>query len=169
MDQSHHDHGSWLNSSAFTLLSSFRKETRLYVNFHCQFWRWQKISGSFIKYVFGSISFMMISPSSPVLQSRSQSNIPPPPPPQLSASDSDPNLTGIPSSWSACWALLSAQTLGAAPTLAQACLDYLHPHWCNPVLNCAAHRMYICPSHCGFFNLSFFVQEKFLRKMVVFK
>lgn len=93
---------------------------------------------------------MIIWLSSPVLQSRNQSNIPPPSPPQLSACGSDLNLTGIPSSWSACWALLSTQTLGAAPTLAQACLDYLHPHWCNPVLNCAARRISIWPSYCIF-------------------
>lgn len=76
-----------------------------------------------------------------------RANIPPPSPPppsQLSASDSDPNLSGIPSSWSACWAVPNAQTLGAAPTLTEACLDYLHPCWCNPVLDC---RMSILPSY----------------------
>lgn len=62
--------------------------------------------------------------------------LPPPPPPQLSASDSDPNLSWIPSSWSAWCAVPSAQMLCAAPTLTQACLDYLHPRWCNPVLGC---------------------------------
>lgn len=61
---------------------------------------------------------------------------PPPPPHQLSASDSDPNLSWIPSSWSSWCAVPSAQMLCAAPTLTQACLDYLHPRWCNPVLGC---------------------------------
>lgn len=85
---------------------------------------------------------MIISLSSSVLQSRSHSKYPPsspphsaPPPLQLFASESDPNLSGIPSSWSACWAVHSTQMHAAAPTLAQACLDYLHPRWCNPVLD----------------------------------
>ncbi len=116
-----------------------------------------------IKDVFSTISFLVISLSTPVLQSRSHSNtpsLPPPPPPpspptpppQLLASDSDPNLSGIPSSWSACWAVLSAQTLGAAPTLTQACLDYLHPRWCNPVLLCRMSLL-LC---CFIFSLFFF-------------
>lgn len=71
---------------------------------------------------------------------------PSPPSPQLSASDSDPNLSGIPSSWSACWAVLRRLVqLRPSPRL----LDYLHPRWCNPVLVC---RTPILPS-CFIFYL----------------
>lgn len=105
---------------------------------------------------------MIISLSSSVLQSRSHSKYPPPPPTppcappplQLFASESDQNLSGIPSSWSACWAVHSTQMHATAPTLAQACLDYLHPRWCNPVLD---RRMSARPCY---FILNLFLSVK---------
>lgn len=63
-------------------------------------------------------------------------------------SDSDPNLSGIPSSWSACWAVLNHSAAWCSSDPHPGLLDCLHPRWCNPVLDCRFPTLFLtffCP------------------------